>query len=83
MGQRLYDVYVTMGLKIVIKTAHEAFLYNDQIGNQGLRRDFDYTWRFTPAVNTWLGDAVITPATVEFEFKDQQWETYFQLKWTQ
>jgi len=71
-----------MGLKITVKTAHEAFLYNDQITDQGLRRDLDYTWRFTPAVNTWLGDDVITPATVEFDFKDEQWATYFQLKWT-
>ena len=72
-----------MGLKIVVKTAHEAFLYNDQITDQGLRCDLDYTWRFAPAVNTWLGDDVITPATVEFDFKDQQWEIYFQLKWAQ
>jgi hypothetical protein len=70
-----------MGLKIVVKTAHEAFLYNDQITDQGLRRDLDYTWRFTPAANTWLGDETITPATVEFEFKNEQMATYFQLKW--
>ena len=81
MGQRLYLVYVEMGLKIIVKTAHEAFLYNDQIGDQGLRCDEDYTWRFTPTVNTGLGDNVITPATVEFDFKDKAWATYFQLKW--
>jgi hypothetical protein len=72
-----------MGLKIIIKTAHEAFLYNDQITDHGLRRNLDYTWRFTPAVNTWLGDETITPATVEFDFKDRQWETFFQLRWAQ
>ena len=72
-----------MELKITVKTAHEAFLYNDQITDQGLRCDLDYTWRFTPAVNTWSGNKTITPATVEFDFKDQQWETYFQLKWAQ
>jgi hypothetical protein len=70
-----------MGLKITVKTAHEAFLYNDQIGDQGLLRDVDYTWRYTPRVNNWLGDEIITPSTVEFEFKEQQWETYFQLRW--
>jgi len=70
-----------MGLKLIVKTAHEAFLYNDQITDQGLHRDVDYTWRYTPAVNTWLGDEVITPGTVEFEFRDTQWATYFQLKW--
>jgi len=74
-------VIITMGLKIAVKTAHEAFLFNDQIGDQGLRRDVDYTWRFTPAVNTWLGDETITPATVEFDFRDESWATYFQLKW--
>jgi hypothetical protein len=70
-----------MGLKIVVKAAHEAFLYNDQIGEKGLQRDEDYTWRYTPQVNNWLGNEIITPGTVEFNFKDQQWETYFQLKW--
>jgi hypothetical protein len=70
-----------MGLKIVVRAAHEAFLYNDQIGEQGLRRGEDYTWRYTPAVNNWIGDEIITPGTVEFDFKDRQWETYFQLKW--
>ncbi len=72
-----------MGLKIVVKTAHEAFLYNDQITDQGLQRGVDYTWRYTPQVNNWLGDETITPATVEFNFKDPQWQTYFQLKWVQ
>jgi hypothetical protein len=70
-----------MGLKIVVRAAHEAFLYNDQIRDQGLHRDVDYTWRYTPQVNNWLGDEIITPGTVEFDFKDRQWETYFQLKW--
>ena len=71
-----------MGLKITVKTAGEAFAFNDQIRDQGLKRDRDYTWRFTPAVNTWLGDDVITPATVEFNFQDEAWTTYFQLKWS-
>ena len=70
-----------MGLKIIVKAAHEAFLYNDQISELGLRRCEDYTWRYTPQVNNWLGDEIITPATVEFEFRDEQWATYFQLKW--
>ena len=70
-----------MGLKITVKTAHEAFLYHDQIVDQGLQRCEDYTWRFTPGVNTWLGDETITPPTVEFDFRDEAWATYFQLKW--
>jgi hypothetical protein len=70
-----------MGLKMIIKNAQEAFVFNDQVVDLGLRRDIDYTWRYTPAVNSWLGDEVITPATVEFDFVDKRWETYFQLRW--
>jgi len=70
-----------MGLKMIVKNASDAFMLHDQITDQGLRRDCDYTWRYTPAVNTWSGDETITPATVEFNFKDEKWETYFQLKW--
>ena len=70
-----------MGLKIVVKNSTEAFVYKDQVVDQGLYIDYDYTWKYTPAVNNWLGDKVLTPATVEFEFKDKQMETYFQLKW--
>ena len=70
-----------MTLKMIVNTAHEAFLLNDQILKQVPRGQ--YTWRYTPAVNTWLGDEVITPAIVEFKFDDKQWETYFQLRWTQ
>jgi len=70
-----------MGLKMIVKTAHEAFLFNDQVTDQGLKRDIDYTWRYVPAVNSWLGDEVVTPATVEFNFQNKQWETYFQLRW--
>jgi len=66
---------------MIVKNAQEAFVFNDQIIDQGLRKDTDYTWKYTPAVNSWLGDEVVMPATVEFEFKDPQWATYFQLKW--
>jgi hypothetical protein len=71
-----------MGLKIIVKNSTEAFVYKDQVVDQGLYIDHDYNWKYTPAVNNWLGDEVITPATVEFEFQDTKWETYFQLKWT-
>jgi hypothetical protein len=69
-----------MGLKITVKNAVEAMDLKAQVQQVcGLNT---FTWKFTPAVNTWLGDDVITPATVEFDFKDQQWETYFQLRWS-
>lgn len=70
-----------MSLKITVKNANEAYAYNDAVQAQGLSVNGDYSWRYTPAVNNWLGDEVITPATVEFDFQDKQWATYFQLRW--
>ena len=70
-----------MGLKILVNSYTAVWLFKEQVDEQGLVTDQDYTWRYTPAVNDWLS-SLITPATLEFEFKDAQWETYFQLKWT-
>jgi hypothetical protein len=68
-----------MGLKIVVANAVEAMDLKAQVQQVcGLNT---FTWKFTPVVNNWLGDEVITPATVEFEFEDEQMTTYFQLKW--
>jgi hypothetical protein len=68
-----------MGLTVIVRNAVDALDLKAQVEEMCARSDF--TWRFTPAVNTWLGDDVTTLATVEFNFKDQQWETYFQLRW--
>jgi len=68
-----------MGLKIAVKNAVEAMDLKAQV--QEVCGLGDFAWRFNPVVNSWLGDEVISPATVEFEFKDRQWETYFQLRW--
>ena len=70
-----------MPLKIVVKNSSEAFTYKDQVTDQGLYIEHDYTWRYTPAVNDYFGATVLTPATVEFEFDDAKWATYFQLRW--
>jgi len=69
-----------MGLKITVNNYNQVWIYKEQVDAQGLEVDQDYTWRYTPAVTDWLS-APIAPATVEFDFKDQQWETYFQLRW--
>lgn len=74
---------------MIVANTHDAYLLKDQIESQGLRTGQDYTWRYTPPTNswlgnhspTWLGDEVDTPATVEFDFVDHRWATYFQLKW--
>jgi hypothetical protein len=69
-----------MGLTIIVRNAVEAMDLKAQVQQVcGLNT---FTWKFTPVVNNWLGDEVITPASVEFEFTDARWETYFQLKWT-
>jgi hypothetical protein len=70
-----------MNLKMTVTGAHEAYLFKDQIEQEGLHTNLDYTWRYNPPVNNWLGDETVTPGTVEFLFKDARWATYFQLKW--
>jgi hypothetical protein len=72
-----------MKIKMIVNTAHEVYLFKDQIESEGLHTNYDYTWRYTPPVNSWLGDETVTPGTVEFFFKDDRWATYFQLKWAQ
>ena len=72
-----------MGIKIVVKNSSEAFAYKDQVTDQGLHLGHDYTWRYTPAVRDYFGDIAdeADEATVEFEFTDLKWATYFQLRW--
>ena len=71
-----------MGLKITVNNYNAVWVYKEQLDAQGLVVDLDYSWRYTPSINDWLSSP-IAPATVEFEFKDAQWETYFQLRWIQ
>jgi hypothetical protein len=70
-------------IRVLVKNAQQAVDLKDQVVLKGLRIDIDYCWRYTPPVNNWLGNETITPGTVEFDFKDSQWATYFQLKWAQ
>ena len=69
-----------MGMKVSIpvKNAAEALDLKsqvDQVTN-------DFTWRFIP--NEYDGWDLLssTQPTAEFEFTDEQWVTYFQLRWT-
>lgn len=70
-----------MKIKMTVTTAHQAFLLKDLVESEGLRADTDYRWRYTPAVNDYFGAELLVPATVEFDFQDYRWATYFQLKW--
>jgi hypothetical protein len=72
-----------MGLKLTIpvENAVKAMDFKAQV--HCICKPSDYTWRYTPPVNNWLGDEVLTPGTVVFEFADEQMATYFQLKWAQ
>ena len=65
-------------MTVTVRNAADALVLKQQV--EELCGD-DFTWRYTPQVNNWLGDEIITPGTVEFEFKDEQMATYFQLKW--
>jgi len=68
-----------MGMKLTVsvRNASDALVLKQQVAESYS----DFTWRYTPQVNNWLGDEIITPGTVEFDFKDEQMATYFQLKW--
>ena len=68
-----------MGMTVVVRNSVDALDLKAQVEELCAKEDF--TWRYTPQVNNWLGDEIITPGTVEFEFKDEQMATYFQLKW--
>ena len=66
-------------MTVTVRNAAEALVLKEQV--EELCSKADFTWRYVPQVNTWLGDEIITPATVEFEFTDKQMATYFQLRW--
>jgi hypothetical protein len=64
---------------VSVQNAQQALDLKEQVEEFCAKEDF--TWRYIPQVNNWLGDEVITARTVEFEFKDEQMATYFQLRW--
>ena len=64
---------------VIVRNAADALVLKEQV--EELCSKDDFTWRYVPQVNNWLGDEIITPGTVEFEFKDEQMATYFQLRW--
>ena len=66
-------------MTVVVRSAVDALDLKAQV--EELCSKDDFKWRYVPQVNNWLGDEIITPGTVEFEFKDEQMATYFQLKW--
>lgn len=72
-----------MGLKIIVKDSNEAFGLKMQVDQHGLRPGAGYTWRYIPAVRDYFGQIAEEDdvARVEFEFDDDKWATYFQLRW--
>jgi hypothetical protein len=70
-----------MGLTILVRNAADALVFKEQVEELCTKNGF--TWRYTPQVNNWLGDEIITPGTVEFNFADEKMATYFQLRWAQ
>lgn len=66
-------------LKVPVDNAVEALDLKAQV-NQ-ICEPGEFSWRYDPPVNNWLGDMVLTPGAVIFEFGDEQLATYFQLKW--
>lgn len=79
-----------MKLVVWLNSTSQLFEYVGQINSAGLVKDQDYTWSYVPVTNpflgnhspTWLGQEEDVPQHVEFEFEDEKWATYFQLRWT-
>ena len=69
-----------MKLLVNVTNAPEALELNLQVLSHGLLNDVDYTWTYTPKREDWM-NGVQTPGTVEFDFADAQWATFFGLKW--
>ena len=53
-----------------VKDITEALFFKNSIESSGLHHGVDYTWRYTPKISSWLGDEVVRPATVDFDFED-------------
>jgi hypothetical protein len=69
-----------MKLLVPVANAPEALELNLQVLSHGLLNDVEYTWAYTPRREDWM-NGVQTPGTVEFDFVDAQWVTFFGLKW--
>ena len=66
-----------------VKDITEALFFKNSIESSGLHHGVDYTWRYTPKISSWLGDEVVRPATVDFDFEDDSMATFFRLRWKQ
>ena len=66
---------------IFVKNATEALALKDELTAAGLIIHYDYTWCYHPLVEDYWDPDNTWPPRVEFNFIDQKWETYFQLKW--
>lgn len=75
-----------MKVKITVDSATEAMELKSQVAEVCT----DFSWCFIPGTNSWLGthdpdwlgNETITLPSAEFDFEDEQWATYFQLKWS-
>ena len=70
-------------IKLIVKNITEALTFKDMVESGGLHHDIDYRWEYIPKINSWLGDEIVRPASVEFTFIDEAMATFFRLKWKQ
>lgn len=63
-------------------TAQDALLYKQQLVNDGLVLNQDYTWRYQPVKynNDWSTQP-IEQSQVAFEFKDETLASFYRIKW--
>jgi hypothetical protein len=72
---------MSAGITIYSVSAQQALLYKEQLTQDGLVVDQDYSWSYRPVkYNDWLqtdGEA----SCVQFEFRDQSLASFYRLKW--
>lgn len=62
-------------------TAHQALCYKEQLTQDGLVLNHDYSWIYQPIkYNDW-GMSPIEQSCVEFEFVDPALASFYRLKW--
>lgn len=72
---------MSTGLTIHSVTAQQALLYKEQLTQNGLIVNQDYSWTYIPIkYNDW-GMTPMAQSCVEFEFADPALASFYRLKW--
>jgi hypothetical protein len=72
---------MSTGLTIHSITAQQALLYKEQLTQNGLIVNQDYSWTYSPIKYNDQGMTLMEQSCVEFEFADPALASFYRLKW--